>query len=83
MAALYLSRHAEGVIADRDGEARRLESLSWDDVFRADDPIALIESAWSEGSAASPSDSLAPIVGQEIWAAGVTYERSRNARMLC
>lgn len=35
----------------------------------------------SERAAALQQQILAPIVGQEVWAAGVTYFRSRDARM--
>jgi 2-dehydro-3-deoxy-D-arabinonate dehydratase len=55
-----------------------------DDVFVSDDPIAfvlgLLRDARSD-AAPAPADIRAPLQSQEIWAAGVTYLRSRTARM--
>jgi 2-dehydro-3-deoxy-D-arabinonate dehydratase len=44
---------------------------------------ALAEAAAGPGVAQAPPDArvLAPVGGQEVWAAGVTYERSRDARV--
>jgi 2-dehydro-3-deoxy-D-arabinonate dehydratase len=63
----------------------RLPTEDWDALLNRDDlprylaaaikkirPTALV--------AATPSDIAAPISQQEVWAAGVTYHRSRNAR---
>jgi 2-dehydro-3-deoxy-D-arabinonate dehydratase len=36
---------------------------------------------WTTGSRPAPEDLLAPIGAQEVWAAGVTYYRSREARV--
>src|SRR5215472_3172715 len=72
-----------GPVVVRESERFAL-SQSWDDLVRADDPAAMIE--LSIGSAAKvrlPGEEslLAPVGTQEIWAAGVTYYRSRDARM--
>ena len=70
-----------GVHLERDGEGRATR-LSIDEVFRADDPLALVHQAWESFSAgALPDELLAPLGSQEVWAAGVTYYRSRTARM--
>lgn len=55
---------------------------AWDDFVRASDPIGLARAA-THGRAAQFDSvaALAPIVSQEVWAAGVTYYRSRDARM--
>ena len=61
-----------------------LIDLAWDDVFRSVDPRSEIEAAMRAASVRpGPSDAelLAPIGAQEVWAAGVTYTRSRAARM--
>jgi len=53
------------------------------DALLATDPAALLH-AVREGpfaGSASGAQVLAPIENQEVWAAGVTYERSRDARM--
>ena len=63
--------------------ATRNVSLSVDEVFRSSDPLALLQQAWENGEASdgeSPRP-LAPVGSQEVWAAGVTYYRSRTARM--
>ena len=57
---------------------------SWDDLVRADDVGALIDGLLSAARRiATPADESpeAPVGTQEIWAAGVTYMRSRVARM--
>src|ERR1700680_4641244 len=52
-------------------------------VLHADDPAAVAQH-WLEGAGAGvPVESvalLAPLDDQEVWAAGVTYKRSREAR---
>jgi len=63
-------------------------SLQWDDWINQDDLISKLK---SEVRASTPLDNpaadefknqlLAPIGSQEVWAAGVTYLRSRDARM--
>ena len=57
--------------------------MSIDEVFRSSDPIALLRQAWEKGEASDGESShlLAPVGSQEVWAAGVTYYRSRTARM--
>jgi 2-dehydro-3-deoxy-D-arabinonate dehydratase len=59
-------------------------SLTLAVILEADDPQALAESLAGPASSAIPLDSvslLPPIDQQEVWAAGVTYKRSRSARM--
>ena len=56
--------------------------LSWDDLVRRDDLESFLKSCTrSSTPAPSPEAFLAPIGLQEVWAAGVTYIRSRDARM--
>ncbi len=76
---------ADGLVA-RDGEGPNhlLRALSWDAVFRAADPAALIRDGLRSGEPLEdPGDpiTLPPLESQEVWAAGVTWERSRTARM--
>jgi 2-dehydro-3-deoxy-D-arabinonate dehydratase len=53
----------------------------WDELLnRADLAGYLRAQARQDQRAAAPAELLAPIVGQEIWGAGVTYFRSRVAR---
>jgi 2-dehydro-3-deoxy-D-arabinonate dehydratase len=57
--------------------------LTIDDLFRSPDPVGAAQEAFVTGGevvdAAAPI--VAPIGAQEVWAAGVTYERSREARI--
>ncbi len=57
-------------------------ALSFDQLFAAPDPIALMRDALGRARPApAPDRLLAPLQSQEVWAAGVTYFRSRDARM--
>ena len=64
-------------------QALRDVSLSIDEVFRSSDPLNLLQQAWEKGEASAEEYThlLAPVGSQEVWAAGVTYYRSRTARM--
>jgi 2-dehydro-3-deoxy-D-arabinonate dehydratase len=73
---------SQGLLLEQSGNARRSSSLTLDALFMADDPAALARAAWAGGQSASlPATPGAPIGSQEVWAAGVTYLRSRTARM--
>jgi 2-dehydro-3-deoxy-D-arabinonate dehydratase len=57
---------------------------SWDALITRDDLGAHLAELVSQSKPSHPPDPatiLAPIGNQEVWAAGVTYYRSRNARM--
>lgn len=78
-------RTRNGVIVEKDDGYRRVTDVSWDDLFTTDDAVALLEASL-KGSGAplqalSEEEILAPVESQEVWAAGVTYYRSRTARM--
>lgn len=81
---IRLYRAESGFYAERNGDWRAI-TLSLDDLFRHEDPAALLEERWEEGEArevdALPERWFPPIENQEVWAAGVTYYRSRTARM--
>jgi 2-dehydro-3-deoxy-D-arabinonate dehydratase len=57
--------------------------LTLDAIFQVADPGALVRAALRDAAPAteSPSPLLAPLQSQEVWAAGVTYLRSKSARM--
>lgn len=75
---MMLRRSVDGPVLTRDDRHLLLE-VGWDDIFRRPDPITfLYEVGGREVELAPP---LAPIVSQEVWAAGVTYFVSRDARM--
>jgi 2-dehydro-3-deoxy-D-arabinonate dehydratase len=72
-------------VAGVEGVARRLPShASIDALLTADDPLATAFE-WFEAGHPSPdvdeASVRAPIGNQEVWAAGVTYLRSRVARV--
>ena len=79
---MKLYRTAEGVIADSQGRLLSLEGLAWDELFTKGDAHALVSEAIQGARKIEESGPvLAPIVSQEVWAAGVTYFRSRSARI--
>jgi 2-dehydro-3-deoxy-D-arabinonate dehydratase len=80
--SLMLFRTAAGVIAERGGRRARVDA-SWDAVInRADLGQYLAQALEGPAAAADGAlDLLPPIGSQEVWAAGVTYFRSRTARM--
>ena len=57
--------------------------FSIDRLFRSSDPLTAVREAVTFGRAVADPTApiLAPIGAQEVWAAGVTYERSREARV--
>ena len=78
---MILFRTSTGPVVEHEGRACSLER-DWDELLNADDLEAALQGALRQGrKPVTPSVALAPIVGQEVWAAGVTYWRSRDARM--
>jgi 2-dehydro-3-deoxy-D-arabinonate dehydratase len=58
------------------------QPLTVDQIFESGDPLALVRAVCEGASAAEgPGVLQSPIQSQEVWAAGVTYYRSRTARM--
>lgn len=57
--------------------------LTLDALFAAADPVAAAAAAFRAGGVVAdvPAELRAPVQSQEVWAAGVTYLRSRTARM--
>lgn len=84
---MKIYRTARGVIAETRGSYTLLPGLAWDDVLSRDNPDTFLRSKLKQGEAlgevadVSKLGLLAPIGSQEVWAAGVTYFRSRDARM--
>ncbi len=83
---MHLYNTHDGVVLDDDGDACLLAATAWDAFFTCDDARALVQRARSEKSRALRDPQWrarirAPIGHQEVWAAGVTYFRSRDARM--
>ena len=79
---LYYSRR--GIVAEQAGTFFALDAPSWDDLVAREDLSSHVQSLMQHAVTLGglPSDDLLPPIGnQEVWAAGVTYYRSRDARM--
>ena len=79
---MKLFRTSGGIVVESDGKYRAL-LVPWDHLMRADDLSQwieeLVQGAPTFDQLTSPA-LLPPIGSQEVWAAGVTYLRSREAR---
>jgi 2-dehydro-3-deoxy-D-arabinonate dehydratase len=81
---LKLYRTANGSFAEQDGNYYPIPETSWDALVTHADLGGYLRSIVSQGKPVADFASaqlLAPIGTQEVWAAGVTYYRSRSARM--
>jgi len=83
-----LYRTANGPYLEHDGSYYRVPEhspeRSWDALVTHDDLHGYLLSILRHSQAVAepqPAQILAPIGNQEVWAAGVTYYRSRSARM--
>ncbi|HWA85697.1 MAG TPA: fumarylacetoacetate hydrolase family protein [Opitutus sp.] len=72
-----------GIVLEHEGRFHAAAaSFTLDALFSAADPCAAASAALRDSAPASaPSALRAPIENQEVWAAGVTYLRSKSARM--
>jgi 2-dehydro-3-deoxy-D-arabinonate dehydratase len=80
---MKLYRTTNGIFVERGAKFYSVPATDWDEFVSSPDLQTQADVA-TNGKAAASLDRatiLAPIVGQEVWAAGVTYYRSRNARM--
>ena len=84
---MKLYRTTLGPVVEANGSWHAVPDLSWDAIFRLPDPRKLLaDDVRARGEihrrSTPPADAdlLPPIVCQEVWAAGVTYLRSRDAR---
>jgi 2-dehydro-3-deoxy-D-arabinonate dehydratase len=75
-------------VAEQAGSLYQLNASSWDELLAREDLLDYLGRAIRETNPADAlvpkdvlDDVLPPIGSQEVWAAGVTYYRSRNARM--
>lgn len=75
----------QGIVLEQEGACRRpAKPLGFNEIFTAADPVQLVTQAYNDGAAASAPELAqlrAPIDQQEVWASGVTYMRSKAARM--
>ncbi len=75
---MKLYRTKKGAVVELKPNDFRFIKADWDEVLNKP---ALAKKATTKTRAPKQSDILPPIGTQEVWAAGVTYFRSRNARM--
>lgn len=75
-------RTAGDLIAQRGEDCFRIAGGNLDVLFAQEDPARwLCDQLTHAVPVLRPADCLAPIQSQEVWAAGVTYLRSRDARI--
>jgi 2-dehydro-3-deoxy-D-arabinonate dehydratase len=81
---MKLYRCRERFIAEHTDQFYDIRASSWDEIIAREnifDHLGGVISQAKRTQAPSPPDILPPIGSQEVWAAGVTYYRSRDARM--
>ena len=82
VSSITVYRSRERLVAQRGEDYFRLGTASIDALFTANAPAQWLHAQLAEAEPiVAPDSFLAPIESQEVWAAGVTYLRSRNARM--
>jgi 2-dehydro-3-deoxy-D-arabinonate dehydratase len=81
---LRIFRHPRGIVVESGDFFLLPAHLHWDDLFRQPDLGQFLHEVIAQAEVLPSFDLesiLPPILGQEVWAAGVTYYRSRTARM--
>ncbi len=76
---MLLYRTPHGPVVARDGQHLQI-TAHWNDLLNRDDLPSFLATAKGV-EVAKPERLLSPVANQEVWAAGVTYFRSRTARM--
>jgi 2-dehydro-3-deoxy-D-arabinonate dehydratase len=74
----------QGIIAEKDAKFFKISDIGWDDLVNQSGLYAFLNDKIKNAESVAyleESSILAPIVSQEIWASGVTYLRSKTARM--
>ena len=83
---MKLYRTCRGAVVESDGQFHPLSELrspqDWDRILCDSELHARARAATAKPPIRiNPENILAPVVSQEVWAAGVTYYRSRDARI--
>ncbi len=81
---MKLYRTDKGFFGEEDNRFWRVEAPSWDDLLREEDLRGRVLAAAQSSERLETLGGmtlLSPVSTQEVWAAGVTYFRSRSARM--
>lgn len=80
---LYRTTHGLFAAKDDGSGFHSVDAANWDELVCSADLHERVRRSFDVPAIAGPSakEMLAPIGSQEVWAAGVTYFRSRSARM--
>jgi 2-dehydro-3-deoxy-D-arabinonate dehydratase len=80
---MKLYRTTNGIFVEQQDRFFPVPATDWDELMRSGDLSGRLESALRATPTGKPEIGtiLAPVVSQEVWAAGVTYYRSRSARI--
>lgn len=81
---IKLFRTTAGPVVERDNTFYSIQAESWDSLIIRDDIRSYLNDQLARAArreSPAEADLLPPIGSQEVWAAGVTYYRSRSARM--
>jgi 2-dehydro-3-deoxy-D-arabinonate dehydratase len=80
---MKLYRTTNGIFVEQQQRFHPVPATGWDELVNSADLYHRVQVAAAGDSDSEMLDGsvLAPIDGQEVWAAGVTYFRSRSARM--
>jgi 2-dehydro-3-deoxy-D-arabinonate dehydratase len=80
---MKLYRTTRGIFVEEKESFYPVSKIGWDELIASIDMHVYLHAAMQGERVRqfNPTTILAPAVNQEVWAAGVTYYRSRNARM--
>ena len=80
---MKLYRTTHGIFVEEEGSFYPVNASGWDELIASADLQRYVRAAIERVPIPQldPATILAPVANQEVWAAGVTYYRSRNARM--
>jgi 2-dehydro-3-deoxy-D-arabinonate dehydratase len=79
---MKLYRTPTAILVESANTFHPIPAQDWDELISSPSLHARAEAATHTPAITfDPASALAPIVSQEVWAAGVTYYRSRNARI--
>ena len=80
---MKLYRTKQGIFVEQKGSFYPVSTIGWDELIASVDMHGRLRTAMQGEPVRQfdPTAILAPAVSQEVWAAGVTYYRSRDARI--
>src|SRR5512134_2069334 len=83
---MKLYRTASAIVIEQNQRFQVVKGIDWDEIIASDDPLPLLARVLenefdADAALVAPAAMRAPVGSQEVWAAGVTYFRSRTARM--